>query len=434
MKLNKNININNKYSIMIILMLTPIIDIIYTVNYHIINFKVPIHLVLRMIILLYILFNIRYKNHIKYLLILSMILVCGFIYPKIMGYPFSFIDNLSYSMKIVNMIASGMYFFEVLKNKVVDEDYFIKCINLSTIIIGASIVFSNIFNIGLKTYLDKPISGYKGFFVIHNSITAVLLIVIPINFLYFLKKKNKYIFILLLLNIVAVMQIGTKSGMIGAAFEIIVSLMYFIFYYGVPYNIKNLNKRVIKILLIILILFFIVSVSFVNNFINKQKENFKHTGYSNFISYILSNRDLQIKYINEEIKNNLNHNPKYFFGMGVKYANKVVNEGKKEFEIIEMDFEGIKIYSGYLAFIVISIFLLDTIINILISIKKGKKITNKVFVLLAIFMGLVHAAFGGHVLYEGITGTYLGAVIGLSRFYSDDASKIKILSKFIGSN
>ena len=28
--------------------------------------------------------------------------------------------------------------------------------------------------------------------------------------------------------------------------------------------------------------------------------------------------------------------------MGVKYANKVVNEGKKEFEIIEMDFEGIK--------------------------------------------------------------------------------------------
>lgn len=430
--MNRNkIVINSKYLVMIILVLTPIIDIIYSVNYHILNFKLPIHLFLRGIILVYILFNIRYKNHIKYLIVLCAIFMGGIIWPKMMGYPFSFIENISYSMKIINMIAAGMYFFECLKNKVIDDYYLIKCINISTVIIGGSIVFSNIFNVGLKTYLDKPISGYKGFFIVHNSITAVLLIVIPITFLQLIKKKNKYITILLLLNIIATMQIGTKSGTIGVIFEITIFILYLILYYKLGGIVKILNKKTVYIFTTFMVLLLIVSSSLMFNFINNQRENFSSMGYSSFFSYIISNRDLQIRYVNEEIENNLSINPKYLFGMGVKYANEVVNEGKKEFEIIEMDFEGIKIYSGYLALIIISIFLLETVFKNILSIRNGQDATKKIFVLLSIFIGLVHAALGGHVLYEGITGMYLGAIIGLSRFYSRDISTIEMLSKFI---
>lgn len=405
--------------ILSILIFTPIIDIIYSVNYYILGFKVPIHLALRCIILMYVLINIKRRKSIIFLMILSSGLALGIVFPIIMRYPFDLIDNLSYTMKIINFVAFAFYFDEKLKENKVNINILLNYISYSTIIISSNIVLSNIFKFGFKTYLDKPISGHKGFFMIHNSITAVLLIVIPISFYTYYKNRKSYNLIIFILNVMAVMMIGTKSGVIGAVSIIFMILLTIIIEKELYLKIKFTKKVLCKIVVGSSILI-IISGPIINKFYLEQKKQYESMGYDNFYSYIISNRNLQIKYINKEIENKLTFNPKYMFGMGIKYANDVIHSEKKEFEIIEMDFNGVAIYSGYLVLIIILLLIFKIYIGLLMAIRDKTNIFLKLIMLISLSIGIIHAAFGGHVLYEGITGVYFGICLGVSSFLGSE--------------
>lgn len=416
--------ISKELIMLLILIITPLIDIIYSITQHIYNINIPVHLLIRGAVLLYILVSIRNIKHIAYLLVLCSGLFLGIVWVKIAGYPFSLIDNVSYSMKLVNLFASVFYFKESIDNKNVEIIKLLNYINISTLTIGVSIVLSNIFRFGFKTYLDKEISGYKGFFMVHNSITAVLLMVIPISFFLFYKNKNKFNGIILISNILAILLIGTKSGAIGLAMIVMMIMVAIIIDSNIYIKIKNIKRLpiIISILVGISIIY-----PFASNFINEQTKEYKRNGYDDIYSYMVSNRNLQIKYINKEIKENLTLNPKYFFGMGVKYANDVIHKGKKEFEIIEMDFEGVKIYSGYAVLFLVLLLILKIFIELILSLNSKENLLAKLIVLISIIMGLIHATFGGHVIYEGISGIYFGGILGIAMYLSNNVNIVNFI-------
>lgn len=406
---NKLINIKkyitqNDIIIYLILALSPIIDIIYTLNIRYFNIGFPIQQVIRVIIIGYLMLCINEKRNKLISLGVFVLLIVGQIYIIFNNYEYSLLSNFSYILKILNLVFIAIVIKEKLENKSLNFNDLIKSIRVAATILSCNIIISNVFKVGLKTYSYGNRNGYKGFIEAANDVTIVLLMMLPIIVYNYIKLKRKVDIILSIMVGISLLLIGPKAGKFLLVFE----LGLFILPYIRKIKFNNITKKIIAFITLVIAL--IIYTNFSNLYSNL--ENKMHSkGYRSIYSYVVSYRDIQTKLIDNAIADKYDISPKYIFGYGYSYANDVLHSQKVEFYSIENDFNGLIYYSGILTAAIILFFIFSLVWKII----KNDKIDFrfKYYILISIFIGIIHAFLGGHVIYSALSNTYFATILGI---------------------
>lgn len=390
--------------IYLIIAISPLIDIIYTINTRYLSVNFPIQQIIRLLIVIYLFVNIKNKKNKKIIVGLGLLFLLGQIYIIVNGYDYSIINNFSYILKILNLFCIVSYTNEKLELNFIKLYDVIKSLKIASIILSTNIILSNIFKIGLKTYDYGDRSGYKGFIEAHNDVTIVLLVILPIIVYDFFKYKKKLDAVLIIMISTSLLMIGPKAGKILLLLEIIMFILK---------NIKNIKLTLIskKILIFIGIIITLFLITNFSNIQNKMEKYSQDKGYRSIYSYIVSYRDIQPRLIDNAIGDRFEVHPKYLFGMGYFYANKELNNEKKEFYSIENDFEGIIYYNGLLTSALIIYLISDWVLRAF----KNKEIDNDIrfYVIVSLFIAIIHSFLGGHVLYSAISNTYFSIILAI---------------------
>lgn len=407
--------------IFLIIAFSPIIDILYTILYKFINIDLPIQQVIRIAIVLYLFFNIKDKKNKSIIVGLGVLLGIGQIYMIINKYDFSLLNNSSFIIKILSLFC----FIYFIKEKLIKNQISIKEImsgfNISACILSLNIVLSNIFKFGLPTYTYGGRGGYKGFIEAHNDVTVVLLILFPILIYFYKKEKNVYSLITVILTGISLFLIGTKAGKGLLILEILLlTYIYIIKNINIRLIVENNqfimeNKKIFKnglyILSIILCLICYTNISRVSTALEKHVMS---KGYRSVYSYIVSYRDIQPILIDNIVLSQYNVHPKYIFGMGYYYANKVLNDQKQEFHMIENDIDGLIYYTGIFTASIILFILLRISFKIINNQNSGNDMLP--FMMVSMVIAYIHLFLGGHLLYSALANTYFGVILGVGYF------------------
>lgn len=247
-----------------------------------------------------------------------------------------------------------------------------------------SLMIPAFLNIGYATYSSGE--GNKGFYYAGNEIAIIMVIVFALELEKYRSNKTKVNFLNIILGVISILYIGTKTGYIALIVFILAML----------YSEKNINRKFLNAILIVPGTF--LGLWYVINNVNAVTQSVHAiiwrytTRLSKGVSFLLSGRELRIRrafelvYSNNFIKNIL-------IGIGTNVA-------ENELDIlIEMDLLDLFIRFGLIVSIVIISFYVKNVRQII----KGKRILYITGSLLACGASV----FAGHMLFSPMVSMVL---------------------------
>ena len=208
--------------------------------------------------------------------------------------------------------------FVLIKNKdIFNKDFYLKVIKSLIIIISGSIVLLNVFKLSFATYdynntkfINYNVFNYyksnesakllstKGWFASGNEISAILIMLLPINAALLIKENKKFNIFLYILQFLSMIIIGTKVSSFGAILVSIISITINVISYlkkRIAFNYKLLISSVICIL------YFFISP--VGTFYLKTKTPYyqSHDVYSEELKILTAKKDI-INYISNHLE------------------------------------------------------------------------------------------------------------------------------------
>ncbi|MDF2564624.1 MAG: glycosyl transferase, group 1 [Massilibacillus sp.] len=397
-----------------IFILYPILDIIYGVNKNIFGINAPINQAFRGIILIYLITLIKNKKHLVIISFFTLFMFCGELYYQFAGLgKNSIIADANYVFKMVFFVVAIFAVESLLKERLIKAQEIIKYMIWSTYIISISVLISPL-GLGFKTYAGAPIErfGYKGLFDIQNGITATLLIVAPLCIYMFYRTNLKRYLINYLLILSSLSIIGTRSGLIGLILIIAIQVIAYVF---VTRWTKS-KTILFSILALLIIAALFLSRNILINYIQRQLTILNENWKGNLYSFLLSNRNLQVMWVEHYISALPSWvNPVFLFGLSYSTVNWIVHRNYQGFGSMEMDYYGLLYNSGIWIFTFICLLIIVrtyAAIRIMIKFWLDPKFLS---VFLSIFIGIIHSFFGGHVIYEALPSLYFAAVLAISK-------------------
>lgn len=431
MEIKKILNDKNNI-IWLILFLNPLLDIIYTINSEYFSVNIPINQIVRIVITIYFFVGIREKISIKLIFFSTVILLFSEISSVLITGDVSVLKgDISYIIKLLYFLVSVLYIGEMVRKNKIKLDYILKGLALGILVICANLIISKFFNIGLKSYTDGIRGGVKGFFTVVNTVTAMMIISVPLLIFGFIKTRKKMYLVIYVVSCYSLFLIGTKFALATGVSLSGVFIIYLL------YSVRNTIYRN-YILVFVSIVFCIAvyfGVSYLKSFLDNQIQLFNNYGYSNFADFITSNRTLQIDYLNKYISNlSMFINPIYLFGLGFTNSNNIIHNGKADFQMLEMDFHGVLYYSGIFMFVIIMFIVIVSILRSVKMLFKNRDMSSFIL-LIALVFGTTHAALAGHVVYEAGPLLYYGTIIGIvNGIYLKENKSEKRLSSIVKKN
>lgn len=279
-KISKKNNFLAQYIIMALVIIQPLLDTIYLYSnerFKVLGFSIStiINFATAFILCISILTVNNSKSKKRNVIIYVLIIIVYYITHCINcimfkddNFAFSLFGEASYVIRLT--IPLIILYFTYL-NKI-NEKNFKKVIIILISIISITLVTSNIFKISLGSFSNEQIqinifdwftqkNGYeyykgasKGFFYFSNRVAAVLVMLLPFNFYYFFKSKDKKSiinYILIILHIISMFMLGSRIGNYGAFFVTIVMSCVYLFFCILN---KESQKCVFKLLLVVLLL------------------------------------------------------------------------------------------------------------------------------------------------------------------------------------
>ena len=175
---------------------------------------------------------------------------------------------------IIRTYIIPLLFFYILLNSNVQNAAFLKVTEILSWIISGNIVLTNLFKVSFISYaslleknqfIERNIVEWftnpdtetpvlmtsKGWFYMGNQIGMVLFILFPFAILLFLKNKSIKNFILVLLNAVAMIMVGTKVASIGALLILAATVFVVILFAWILKQFKFTIKHVAAFLVLI---------------------------------------------------------------------------------------------------------------------------------------------------------------------------------------
>lgn len=263
--------------------------------------------------------------------------------------------------------------------------------------------------IGNFTYANSS-AGYKSFFFATNDLTYAFIILSSILSFYLIDQFNRskslyFVFLIFLysLNLVCMLIIGTKSGIVYGGVNLIIVFFYLIF---VKANVSYTFKfYLIQVLIILAVFFLVIGKNIVESMLDGIFDRiayFYKVYEGNWIKILSSSRSIYL----EDAWHNFLFYPKNYlillFGFGA--ANRWALFGRQGGNI-EMDFFDTAFSYGFVGSIVL-------IISFLYILKKYKTESGNKRYLYLFFVSLIYAFFTGHVFYSAMSAMIFGTVIG----------------------
>lgn len=313
--------------LILFLMLQPILDIyfLFDEKFSVLGFAVPTIIRIIVIGILCILFIITLKNKRElwfyFLYLFLVFLYAGLHYWNALnftgfynGYDFGYnaLSELFYIIRMLLPLALIVISFHFkFTNKKIE-----KLATILTILIGGSIIVTNLFTISLGSYTNEVIKGNifcwftsnkcnlnylelasKGYFKFANQIAALLLMISSINFYYVLKNNMIKNYILILICMLACLMLGTRISSYGFILLLIVTILIYLFFVLLKKEIKY-NKNTMEFLVILVILgMIILPFAPVRNRISSDNDLI-----SSYNELYLEENNKKIENINNQIK------------------------------------------------------------------------------------------------------------------------------------
>ena len=400
--------------------LNPILDIIYSITEYYLKISLPINQGMRVGFILYCIWAFNIKKYYKYIFALSGILLINEITYLVRGLNFNLLSNFAYDAKLMSFFIFIIVTYELLLSNRIKINEVVRCIIISIVIICSGIIIPTLLGVGMDTYSGTGRFGIKGLFNAQNAITATLLIQLPVILLGFKSLKKRVLFSIFIIAVLVLNLVGTKVGTIGSIFIIISCIIFYLIHiFREKINFKYLMKLVysaIGTIALLIIIAYKKIILFLNNLPYDKME------FPTFFSYLVSNRDAQIRILHNYVVNDNKRFYDLFFGLGFTQGSDVLKNTGIGFQLIEMDFNGIYYYSGlFVLLIFLSVFIYTIYINTKVILIDRN--IEDVILGISLIVGTGHALLGGHVLYEAITNFYLAIIIGIILYKN---TKIKL--------
>lgn len=188
---------------------------------------------------------------------------------------------------IIRVYMIPIIFFFIFLCERPNKRIVVKTLMGLSLIISLNIVLTNIFKVAFISYsstfehnkmIEKNIIDWflnpdyanpsymtsKGWFYIANQIGIILFMLFPIIFMFLMKSRSKYVYILVILNGIAMIMVGTKVGTVGCIGVLICAIMIW-FVFGVilsQFKTRRRDMLFIGGMSVILIMIFIYSPVF----------------------------------------------------------------------------------------------------------------------------------------------------------------------------
>ena len=277
---NYNLEKINKWLIVLLILIQPIINIIRNVFINDIQILgISAFEMLNVILVMLSLFITIYLYHdkkkfLKYLIFFILFLIYSvFHYINILNfnsnvyenYNPNFLSEIYYLFRtfiISLLLIVNVYYSDIKKQTV------IRIIEFLSLIISSVIVLSNLFKIGFLSYGEgicqlnlfdwftfKSTSAYsyysitcKGWFSSANQISSILFMILPIILYLAYRKRCVFNYSILVLHTLAMFMLGTKTANLG----VILVYLFFIVFYFILRVLKKTNHSILPIIMIFL--------------------------------------------------------------------------------------------------------------------------------------------------------------------------------------
>lgn len=187
------------------------------------------------------------------------------------------------------------------------KEFFVKTITTISLTISGLIVSTNLFCISLDSYTNKTIKsnifswftdGYtndafnglasKAFFNYANAVSVILCMLLPLVIYAALSKKNILMYLVVVLQCIAMLMLGTKTSTYGVCLVLICCVLIYIFFLIINGNWKDNIRKIafnsLSLLCILAIVAFIYPKSpavYRNNISSNYIENYDETKSEN---------------------------------------------------------------------------------------------------------------------------------------------------------
>ena len=260
------------------------------------------------------------------------------------------------------------------------------------IYIGIVFVLAVLSNTSQYSYVTYE-QGITAWFRSTNGLGHALVFLLPLFVLLYIKdKKINYLFYIIVISILDLV-VGTKACYYGLLSTLFITILYLFIDL-----LKNQKYHYVKLLSLVVILVVSILISnrlFVTNNINNSiKYNTNEQGQMDFINFVISNRDDNVKTIALFFKDSSISTK--VFGLGLYYP-------RFDFIYVELDLLDILFSRGFYGFLLYVTFFGIIIINIF---KQSFNNIRKSFDITLLFMFLtigyigVASFFVGHVVFN----------------------------------
>lgn len=387
--IKKNINV----IVAIFLLLSPILDLLTGLCIHTFKINFTIGIIIRVIFLISIclitIFTFKKKKIIIPYLIIGLYMI------------FYLIGNIIYKdssiTKEIQELVKVFYFPILLISfySIKDEIRISKMTLFTTLFLYLIFIFvPTILGIGYETY-EITKAGTLGFFNSANEVSGIISILTPIMFIVLKESKNIIPkIILIIIYLVVILMMGTKTPLLALLITITISLIYF----WINSVKEKKYKNIIVSLIVVLIGTIGLSIIIPKTNFYKNIETHLHYLKLNSITEVFKDEKLVDHFIFSSRLKFLNHKSKIYnnsstyqklFGIGYINNNKTT-------KMIEMDYFDIFYSHGIIGFIIFFVITIYVLIKVLSnSIKKTyERWSLFTSLLLIIFLSL----FTGHII------------------------------------
>lgn len=389
--MNKVIKNNLSKIISIFILIQPVLDLITGICLHVFSLNLTIGIIIRMLFLLFIMYATTFIYKKKLSLIYYLIVTF---------YSIIYLINIGTNSHLFGQVQGllRVFYFPLLLVSFYDLKDEIK-ISTATLFTTLTLYLIFIFipmtlNLGFKSY-EITKSGTLGYYNSANEISGIISIVTPIVFMIFNSKGKSILKVIyILLYLVVILTIGTKTPLLSLLITIGMTFIYIMIksYKDKKYK-RILSSFIIIVIGIISLIILIPKTNFYKNIkvhldFLKVEDVTDIIDNGNLIDHFIFSQRVTFLTDRKSIYDNATFQEK-LFGIGYYY------NGKKDKQV-EMDYFDIYLNHGIIGFIIF----FSVYLYILVQTTKIKRKLNfnlymlNVSMLLILFLSL----FTGHII------------------------------------
>jgi len=388
--IKKNINI----IIAIFILLQPILDLLTGLCLHLLNINLTIGIIIRLLFMVFIVYVSLFVFK-KHKLIMPYIIIGIYCILYLLGI-IIFKDKVGLFYELQGLIKVFYYPIMLLSIYSIKEEINISKLTLfTTLFLYLILIFiPTLLGLGYKTYEITKV-GTLGFFNSANEISGIISILTPFLFVIFFSSKRIIPKLLtVIMYLVVILMMGTKTPFLSLGIVIGASLIYFWFTWANKKEFKKMFSSLIVLVIgIILVILVVPRTNFYKNieteldFIDVDNptevlSSYKLIDHAIFGQRLTFFKDRALDYSNSNIYQKL---------IGIGYL-----KNGKETKQVEMDYFDIYINHGFIGFSIFLLILLYVLRDMIINHKKLDY--DNYMVLISIVLVFLLSLITGHII------------------------------------